>query len=92
MATIIRKRDHVAVFKLYKRALFDLQICERARDNGTWGIAAKPPTDDQAKRWQSIRMRFEILEAFLEGRNPNWFFCYHISLDECKRRNESYLK
>ena len=89
--TLIKRRgDHVRYFKLYKKALKDLQQCEHLRDAGTWGIGARPITDEYARRWQQIRMRVELLEAYFENRKPNWFQCYYLSIEEMQRRNAHY--
>jgi len=73
---------------LYKEIKSQLNAIERARGD-SFGIAVK--TDIYAKEWQSIRMRFEIIEAANEGRNPNWFHAPYLDAAEAQRRNDSYV-
>lgn len=75
------------VFKLYKRVKNDLLNFERARGSG-YGIAVD--NDTFAKAWQAIRMRAEILESYLENRNPNWTNANYLTHAEALRRNDSY--
>ena len=37
-------------------------------------------------------MRLEIVEAFLEGRVPNWYCARYLDYDEQERRTQNQIK
>lgn len=76
------------IFKLYKKVT---EIQENAiAQRGRRGIAVH--TDFWSKKWQDVEMRREIMEAFLEDRNPNWAHARYLSLEERKKRNTWYKR
>ncbi len=80
-------RNYMKYFKMYKEVNRKLQHFIDMR--GTcFGIGVD--SDEYAIKWQGYRMRLEIIEAKLEGRNPNWFNAYYLDRLEMTIRNESY--
>jgi hypothetical protein len=74
-------------FKLYNKVKAELDHYVSMRGS-RFGIAAAK--DEYAIKWRGKRMRLEILEAFLEGRSPNWYLAYYLNNEEMDRRNQSY--
>lgn len=73
-------------FKMYK--ITKNQLDHYARVRGTsFGIMVD--NDTEAKNWQGIRMRLELLDAKLENRQPNWAFAKYLTIEERDRRNET---
>ncbi|AGO48348.1 hypothetical protein Phi10:1_gp007 [Cellulophaga phage phi10:1] len=86
---LVMQNEFVKYFKLYKKVKSDSDHYVNMR-GGSFGIASDK--DKYAVRWQGKQMRLEILEAFLEGRNPNWYFACYLNNDERERRNKSYCE
>ena len=84
---VVKKKKYVKYFKLYKSVKADLDHYVNMRGS-RFGVGVG--ADEYAIKWQGKQMRLEILEAFLEGRRPNWYFAYYIKKDERDRRNQSY--
>ena len=76
------------LFKLYRELNLSMEKIEKARGD-EFGIAVK--NDAFALEWQQTRMRLEILEAFLENRNPDWTNARYLSIAEALKRNSSYF-
>ena len=77
----------VRFFKLFKR--LNREMNHLIMDRGSsFGILVD--TDKEALEYQSKAMRFEIVEAYLEGRNPNWYHAPYLDNVEKERRNNSY--
>ena len=55
--------------------------------DGTSGILGA--TDEYAIKYQSIHMRKNLLEAMLEGSEPNWFNAYWLNSQQAKERNSA---
>lgn len=84
---VVMQNKFVKYFKLYKKVKAELDHYVNMRGS-RFGIGVS--TDDYAVKWQGKQMRLEILEAFLEGRTPNWYFAYYLNNEERDRRNQSY--
>lgn len=84
---VVMQKKFAKYFKLYKKVKSELEYYVSMRGSG-FGVGVG--TDKYAVKWQGKQMRLEILEAFLEGRNPNWYFAYYLNNEERDRRNQSY--
>jgi len=81
----VMQQKFIKCFKLYKKIKSDLDSYVLMRGS-SFGIGKGE--DEYAKKWQSKQMRLEIVEAFLEGRKPNWHFADYLDYEERKRRNQ----
>ena len=79
--------DCTKYFLLYKKVISQMNFYKNMRES-LHGIAVG--NDEYAKKWQGLNMRRELLEAKLEGRNPNWYHAYYLPIEEMERRNKSY--
>ena len=84
---VVMQKKFVKYFKLYKKVKAELDHYVSMRGS-SFGVGVG--TDEYAVKWQGKQMRLEILEAFLEGRKPNWYFAYYLNNEERNRRNQSY--
>jgi len=84
---VVMQKKFTRCFKLYKKVESELQHYVNMRGS-SFGVGVG--TDEYSIKWQGKQMRLEILEAFLEGRNPNWYFAYYLDNDERDIRNQNY--
>ena len=84
---VVMQKKFTKYFKLYKKVNAELEHYVNMRGS-SFGISVRK--DEYALKWQGKQMRLEILEAFLEGRTPNWYFAYYLNNEERDRRNQSY--
>lgn len=84
---VVMQTKFIKCFKLYKKVKSDLEHYVNMRCS-SFGVGIEQ--DEYAVKWQGNQMRLEILEAFLEGRNPNWYFAYYLNNEERDIRNQSY--
>lgn len=82
---VVMQKKFIKCFKLYKKIKAELDFYVSMRGS-SFGIGVGE--DEYAKKWQSKQMRLEIVEAFLEGRKPNWHFADYLDYDEKQRRNQ----
>ena len=83
----VMQKKFIKYFKLYKEVKRELEHYVNMRGS-SFGIGIG--TDEYSVKWQGKQMRLELLEAFLEGRNPNWYFAYYLNNEERDKRNQSY--
>ncbi len=84
---VVMQKKFAKYFKLYKEVKRELEHYVNMRGS-SFGVGIEQ--DEYAMKWQGKQMRLEILEAFLEGRNPNWYFAYYLNNEERDRRNQNY--
>ena len=84
---VVMQKKFTKYFKLYKKVKAELDHYINMRGS-SFGVGVGK--DEYAVKWQGKQMRLEILEAFLEGRTPNWYFAYYLNNEERDRRNQSY--
>ena len=84
---VVMQKKFVKYFKLYKKVKAESEHYINMRGS-SFGVGIEQ--DEYAVKWQGKQMRLEILEAFLEGRTPNWHFAYYLNNKEIDRRNQSY--
>jgi hypothetical protein len=82
---VVMQKKFTKCFKLYKKIKADLDFYASMRGS-SFGIGVGK--DEYAIKWQSKQMRLEIVEAFLEGRKPNWHFADYLDYEEKQRRNQ----
>lgn len=82
---VVMQQKFIKCFKLYKKIKAELDYYVSKRGS-SFGIGVGK--DEYAKKWQNKQMRLEIVEAFLEGRKPNWHFADYLDYDEKQRRNQ----
>jgi hypothetical protein len=87
---VVMQKKFTKCFKLYKKIKADLDFYASMRGS-SFGIGVGK--DEYAIKWQSKQMRLEIVEAFLEGRKPNWHFAHYIddkhAIINAYKRNKS---
>jgi len=84
---VAMQKKFVKYFKLYKQVKRELDYYIEMRGS-SFGVGVG--NDEYAVKWKGKQMRLELLEAFLEGRNPNWYFAYYLNNEERDKRNQSY--
>ena len=84
---VVMQKKFAKYFKLYKEVKRELEYYVSMRGS-SFGVGVG--VDEYAVKCQGKQMRLEILEAFLEGRKPNWYFAYYLNNEERDRRNQSY--
>lgn len=70
---------------MYKSIKQELDYYAKMRGD-TFGILVGK--DEYAIKYQNKRMRLEIVESFLEYREPNWYVANYLDRKEIERRNE----
>jgi len=76
---VVMQKKFAKYFKLYKEVKRELEYYVSMRGS-SFGVGVG--ADEYAVKWQGKQMRLEILEAFLEGRKPNWYFAYYLNNEE----------
>ena len=82
---VVMHKKFKKAIKLYKKIKADLDLYVSMRGS-SFGISIGK--DEYAIKWRSKQMRLEIVEAFLEGKKPNWHFADYLDYEEKQRRNQ----